>query len=703
VKSIDIFLSPLHPDPLVTASSLRRNHKGRAVGLGFLALCLLGGIALATPALAQEARDYVPADFARFAPRNANQMLGQVPGFTVRENNGDRGLGQATANVLINGQRVSTKNGIQDELSRYTAESVIRIEIRDASAFDVAGLSGLVANVVVQSNRITGQFSYRPEFRDHVTKPILRRGDISINGALGPLEYSLSAANNAFRGGAGGPTSIYDSSLTLIETREERWSNGGDQPKFNAGLALRDWNGITANLALEWRATYSAFYERGIRQGNGLADRNRFVDNDENSEFFDVSGDVEFGVGPGSLKLIGLNRTSHKPTSQQVITDYIDLTPDQGSRNQVLADTLERVLRAEYRFSWGGDWQLSVENAFNSLENVSRLFTLTPGVGFTEIPLTNGTGNVQEDRYDAALSYGRDLWTGLSLRATAAVEQSTLQQLGAGGKTREFFRPKGQLVLTWQAQPETSIALKLERQVGQIGFGDFLASVNLNNNTANAGNPNLVPPQTWLAELETAHDMGAWGNTTLRLYARSIEDIIDTIPIGPTGESIGNLPSAYRYGMDWKFTLNFDPLGWEGAKLDGRLQYQESEVRDPLTGQKRQVSNDMRQAAFFNLRWDIPGTDWATGGFWEYYEQYYGYRLTEFGRQWEGPVWAGIFVEHKDIFGLVGRIQINNLFDTDSTWNRTVYAGRRTDPISFIEYRNRPIGHIFSFTISGTF
>ncbi len=82
---------------------------------------------------------------------------------------------------------------------------------------------------------------------------------------------------------------------------------------------------------------------RGVRQGSGLADRNRFVDNDENSEFLDLSGDVEFGVGPGSLKLIGLNRTSHKPTSQQVITDYIDLTPDQGNRNQVLSDTLERV------------------------------------------------------------------------------------------------------------------------------------------------------------------------------------------------------------------------------------------------------------------------------------------------------------------------------------------------------------------------
>jgi hypothetical protein len=668
----------------------------------FAALLLLCTATPVLPARAQEARDYLPAEFARFAPRNALQMLQQVTGFTVREANGDRGLGQASANVLLNGQRVSSKNGIQDELARYSADAVVRIEIRDAAAYDVAGLSGLVANVVVQTNRISGQFSFRPEFRDFVTRPILRRGDISINGALGPLEYSLSAANNAFRGGAGGPTSIYNSALALIETREERWSNGGDQPTLNGKLSLRDWNGITANLAVQWRGVISAYYERGLRQGGGVADRDRFVDNTDDSEYLDFNGDVEFDLGPGALKLIGLNRTSNQPNSQQVVVDYRDATPDEGSRNLVVSDNLERVLRAEYRFAWGGDWQLSAENAFNSLENVSRLFTLGAG-GFTEIPLLNGTGNVQEDRYDFSLAYGTALLDDLTLRVTGAAEQSTLEQVGAGGRLREFFRPKGQVLLTWKARKDTSIALRLERRVGQIGFGSFLASVNLNNSTANAGNPDLVPPQFLEADIETTHDMAAWGSTTLKLTLQQIEDIIDTIPIGATGQSPGNLPSAVRYLVDWRTTLNLDPLGWDGAKLTSRIQYQDSRVQDPLTGISRPISDNMKFAANFNLRWDIPGTDWATGGNWEYYEQNYGYRLSELGRQWEGPVWASIFLEHKDIFGLVGRIQINNLFDADSTWNRTVYAGRRTDPISFIEYRNRPIGHIFSFSISGKF
>jgi hypothetical protein len=115
-------------------------------------------LAFAAPACAQEVRDYLPAEFTRFAPRNALQMIQQVPGFSIRENYVDRGLGQASANVLVNGQRVSTKNGIYSELENYMAEAVVRIEIRDAAAYDVPGLSGMVANVVIETSRISGQF-----------------------------------------------------------------------------------------------------------------------------------------------------------------------------------------------------------------------------------------------------------------------------------------------------------------------------------------------------------------------------------------------------------------------------------------------------------------------------------------------------------------------------------------------------------------
>ena len=65
------------------------------------------------------ARTYTPDDFTRFAPNNALDMLEQVPGFVIRTQVVERGLGQATGNVLINGQRLSGKsNDVLSQLGR---------------------------------------------------------------------------------------------------------------------------------------------------------------------------------------------------------------------------------------------------------------------------------------------------------------------------------------------------------------------------------------------------------------------------------------------------------------------------------------------------------------------------------------------------------------------------------------------------------
>src|SRR3954447_8427787 len=125
-------------------------------------LSLLASVALvaAVPALAQPAvsqaeskRVYLPSDFARFAPKTAYDMLAQVPSFTIRTpDTSERGLGQASENVLINGQRIANKSGgAVDQLHRTSATSVQRIEIVDAATLGIAGLSGQVANVILSA------------------------------------------------------------------------------------------------------------------------------------------------------------------------------------------------------------------------------------------------------------------------------------------------------------------------------------------------------------------------------------------------------------------------------------------------------------------------------------------------------------------------------------------------------------------------
>lgn len=110
----------------------------------------------------------------------------------------------------------------------------------------------------------------------------------------------------------------------------------------------------------------------------------------------------------------------------------------------------------------------------------------------------------------------------------------------------------------------------------------------------------------------------------------------------------------------------------------------------------------LRQGSFA-LRHDIPGTKIAWGTDASYYYAAKDYRLTEVGRLWEGPVWGSLYVEHKNVLGLTVRGGIYNLYGARSMWDRTVYDGRRTDEVAFVEKRDRKIGPVFSFAIRAKF
>ena len=668
-----------------------------------IALPLFGQDPASAPA--EGPRTYVPADFAQFAPKTALDMLNRVPGFSVREEEQERGLGEASGNVLINGQRLSGKsNDVVTELSRIPAQNVERIEIVDAATLKVPGLTGQVANVIVRSTGIRGQWAYRPEFRSYYTDPLFTRFEVSVSGSKGPVEYTLGLDNRGNRSGAGGPTWIYDPERTLLETREEQWRGNSEQPRFSGRFVLDGPGSAVGNLNVLYNRVYYDYLETGVRTANGGPARSREVIVEEHGHGYELGGDYELDLGRGRLKLIGVGRGSRYPNEITVITRFSDGSTTEGFRSTSSGDEKERIGRAEYRWTGGGaEWQLSGEGAFNSLDGTRRVFEMTPGGAFNEIPLPGGTARVEEERYQVMGSYGRPVSKSVTMKLSAGGEYSQLAQVGGGGTTRTFYRPKGELSAAWKASPNTDVNFKLGRRVGQLNFFDFLASVNLQDDIQTAGNPDLVPEQSWTVDLEGVRNLGTLGSTTLRLYGQLIDDIIDYVPIGETGEAPGNLDHATVYGISSRSTFNLDRIGFRGARFDAELQWQGSEVEDPLTGEERPISNSLQEGFSFALRHDVPGTTWAWGTGYSYQLNAHNYRLTEVGRMWEGPVWGDFYVENKDVRGLTVRAGVYNLLAADSMWDRTVHTGRRTDPVDFIEERDRQIGPIFSFAVRGKF
>ena len=652
-------------------------------------------------------RVFMPDDFERFAPRNALDMLEEVPGFTLRGEDGQRGLGQASANVLINGERITNKSdGVFTQLQRIVTDRVERIEIVEAATLGIAGLSGQVANIITRPGGISGQFNYRARFRPRYAEPSFIGGEASLSGSSDTLEWTIALSNNSGRGGAGGNDAfIFDPQGNVLETRDIRMQFVGDLPRASGTVQWTSPGGTVVNANGNYNRTYENFRDNQQRDLTNGVDRFRMFENRTRGWGYELGGDVEFGLGPGRLKLIGLETYSRNRSRSDSITSFENDLPDDGNRFASRTETGERIGRGE--FSWamlGGDWQLDGEAAFNRLNRSAQLFELDAAGDFAELDFPNGTGGVTEDRYESILTHSRSLSDNLTLQIGGGAEYSTLSQTGANGLTRSFWRPKGSVNLAWQVEEGLDLSLEVARRVGQLSFGDFLASVSLNQSQQNAGNVELVPQQSWEVEFEARKSLGRWGSTELEIYYRDIEDFIEFIPVGDGLEARGNIDSASVYGFRWNSTFQLAPIGFNGAQLELTVDIDRTSLIDPLTGETRRWSGNRNHEIDASLRHDIPGSNWAWGVGAEYNNTLESFRLGEVARNYEGPLYTFAFLEHKDVLGMTANLTVFNLTDGRARQDRFVYEGfRDRTPLLFRETQNLSVQPIFSFSLTGDF
>ena len=672
---------------------------------GVLVGCPLPLYAQTPPDPSEDSRSFTLANFEQFAPRTALDMVAQIPGFSITGESGQRGFGQAQENVLINGQRISSKSSsARDVLARIPATNVERIDIVEGSSLDIPGLSGQVANVIATANGISGTWTYRQRFRENLP-PAFEWFDASINGQAGTLGWTLGLEGEPGRGASAGREDVFDGTGSLLEYREEEGTFISDFIGVNGSLHWKPANGHIANLNAEYdlfepdeRETSSVFAPDGTLQRQTVF---QFKENEWNSE---LSGDYELGLGPGRLKFIGLQRNEHSPTRAKFYGADLEGT---NVANQVfdrVVDESESILRGEYNLAGpnNSDWQVSVEGALNTLDSEALLFRGDTLDAVMPVDMPNRGVRVEERRGEAFVTHGRQIAKDLRLQVSLGAEQSEIMSDGANGQTRAFTRPKGSASLAWTLNQKTKVNASLARQVGQLNFFDFVSSVDLNQGDDQTGNVDIVPDQRWRLALEVERDFGSWGAITAEVFGDDIEDLVDQVPIG-NGEGPGNIESAARIAVEIEGTLKFDNLGWTGAQLEYSTFAQDTFLDDPLTGQSRDFSRSTVYYYELNFRHDIPNTNWAWGVNYESFENAPNFRRDArlHYRQPQGFAWG--FVEHKDIYGMTGSLFLGNLLDSDDKFQRLSYSPDRTGTIDRIEDRSRNFGNILTLRLKGSF
>jgi len=652
--------------------------------------------------------------FDQYTPRSALDMIEQIPGFQLQTSASKRGLGQGGANVLLNGERISGKTRANDQLSRINATTVVRIDIVDGASLDIPGLSGRVANIITKNTDISGTWAWRPRFRKNLA-PNWFNGSATVSGETGKLAYSATVRNNAFRSGNAGLENRFTPDGFIFETRDEVSRFDADNPGISTSLTWKPKNGHVANLNAEYNLRNFTIREISRHTAFALPGDNNETQFSSvvDSWNYSLGGDYEFPAGPqalnGKLKLIGYHKFTNAPSVSQIDTFTAGA---QSSGQQFGRDTErgESIARAEYSFApkRGKDWQLSVEGAFNFTDATSTFAFLNLASGeYVAIPLPGGSSRVEEKRSEVTLTHSRALSPKWDIQLSAGGEYSQLSQSGDANLVQDFVRPKGFITTTYKPGNGLSIRTRIEREVGQLNFSDFLASLSLQEDLDSAANDGLVPAQTWLGSVEFDKDFGQGNTFKVKVYGELISDLVDRIPVvidGVLRDAVGNIDKAQRYGVDFTATLKGDKWDLKGTQLNLSLDLRNSSVDDPLTNISRRLNNDRKSKWNVNFRHDIPNTDLAYGASLDYNVPAPSFRLDTISTESNTRPLAIVYVEHKDIYGLKVRAGLRNILNqTDNRLRQEFTTSRDIGQLEFTESRTRPFGTSFRLDVSGAF
>ncbi len=658
--------------------------------------------------------DYPAAYFTQYAPRSANDMIEQVPGFQVEDRDSSRGLGQGGANILINSARLTGKNSASDQLSRIAAINVERIEIIDGASLNIPGLSGRVANIIVSSSGgLSGVWEWEPEFRSK-SEPNPARAELSISGEKGTLEYTFNLEADNRRNIEDGPELLTNADGVLLEERFERVLEDNDVQIIGADLTWKPRPSHIATLSTQYsmfNINDSTDSDRA-RADTAPADDMRALTSQEtfsraeDEVNFRLSADYSLPLGIGTLKVIGDYRDELSPSVTRLLNSENDIETSRRifTRDQ---DEGERILRGEYKWKTaaGSDLQFSTEGAFNFLDIFETRDTIVDDVLTTSII----DSRVEETRGEATLTYGRALSKRLNLQSSLGIEYSEIEQtdinLVGDEFSRDFIRAKGFVNLAYAIDDNFTLRGGIERQVGQLNFGDLIDSADLQNDLGDATNPDLVPEQSWIANVELDKDFGQGNRLSLNIFGESIEDVVDRIPIGLTQEAVGNLDgTATRFGLELSGALRGERWGYDGVQTEITFNYFDTSLDDPLTGESRPISNSENSFWSWAYRHDIPNTDWAYGGGANDRRNYPTFRLGTLIDSESTLPRTFIYIEHKDVAGVKVQARLLNLVGLADFREQINFSGRRSlSEIEEIERREIEGGLFFRLQMSGTF
>lgn len=620
--------------------------------------------------------------FAPFHPNTAYDMILRVPGFTyVPGDPNQRGITQAAGNVVVDGRRLADKDFTLDQLLQHIpADQVLKIEVLRGSSggLDMLG-QPVVANVIRRKaggnsgaitlgNGVYADGRITPSATLEATHAL--PGGRSLSATVSVSRYVETDKGDGSRTRTGPAGDVLEQAHVTAKA-------GGTTGYAQAALESPVAGG---QLRLDGSFTRTSYHDRQRDTVRGPASFTSIYNEDLGGP---AGGKVSAEAGAHYNRNFG-PETSTETTLllRRGWQDYSSLLASSGSAlafNET-DRTQEDVLRTKlhHRASKKLAIDLSVEAAANRLATAS-------GITYNQLPvaLPDAAATVTERRVEG----GADLvWSpGPALELTgglhAEVSSVTVRSDVTTRENFTFLKPVLRLSLVPAKRQQ--IRLRVEHEVRQLAFTDFIASASLDKGSLSTTSSVIAPQRDWVAEI--AYELRTKGGTalTVTLDHLWLQDVVDWVPVfdsagdAPSLDTRGNIGAGQENRVAITGTAPLGGLGIPRATATLSATYDRANVLDPVTGLPRQISDLKTFVLSASLQQDLPKQHITWGlslnGPW----RTTSYRFDTVDHERAGAE-MGLFLDYHPRANLSIRIDVKDV--TQRGYGRTIdtYSGLRT-------------------------
>lgn len=633
------------------------------------------------------------AFFQRYAPANALEIVRRVPAFALDQVDDTlRGFGQAAGNVVINGQRPSTKSDtIQTVLQRIPANRVLRVEVGAGDLFgaDFAGKPQVVNLVLTTGGGVAGTIEGALA-RDFLGR-LYPSGSASALIRSGPSTFNVAvAATND-----GTTEEGYDIVEALPSGERLEYRDKVNRLRSPGGALSGSWTydgGANRTAHVNGRIARDDVRLEQVNQVTPRTGpyRDDRLEQDYRTDSWEIGGDVTRPLLGGGFKLLGLatrrNRANLDTSFLRVDGRTI------GGSAQTLDDRREEtVARLVWsRAGWNG-WNVEAggEGVLNKLVSEVDLISFDAQGRPSAIDLPVDQATVKEVRVEGFVNAGRPLAPGLRMDGGATLETSQLTVSGDATARRVLTFLKPQATLDWRpVGSRLRVQLSLKRTVAQLQFEEFISSAELAAERINGGNPDLLPQRAWEALATVERTILGDGLVKMELGANRIGLLQDRVPTPDGFDAPGNLGTGRSYILRHRLDAPLGRLGIKGGRLTLYSSLVATSVQDPYTGRNRRFSGNSSYYAEATFRQDLGRFAWgitADGGTRSTF-----YRLNEEDSNYQGVPYLELFAEYRPDPQTVMTVTLENAAGTGGYRERVFYVpDRRTPDPSSRELRAR--------------